>query len=200
MRMFPALRGSLLGFLLVGTAASVSLAQTRGGEKPRKPPKRAEQPFLVYVAIDASDAPSSGDVSAEEQAEQLEQARVELQKQLAKKKRWLRLAPAREDAEIVVELIGYSNRAERRYLSTWGVVPPTEGGQPDRTQHIEVIQHVTLRARASFLGAERSVAGSKSKSSAARAKDAAKDLANRLEQMCKEDYWKLVEQRRSTGL
>lgn len=174
---------------LARTAGVVSLTASilwAGHRDEKKIPKRADKPFVVWVLANPA---------ADEDTATLEAARAELEKRLEKKSRWFRIADAHEDAEIVVELVAYSARPERRVLSTWGVVPPTESGQPDRTQYIEVLTHHTLRGQVSFFGAERTVTGSRTKRNKGRAEDAAKDFADRLENICKDEYWQLVESR-----
>jgi hypothetical protein len=129
-------------------------------------------------------------------SEQIEDARQELEKRLRRNKGWFRLAATAPDAEIVVDLRAYRMRSERRNLSTWGVVPPTEAGQPDKTQVIEILTYHTLQAHVTLFGAERIVEATKKKNAdRGRARDAVKEFASKLERICKDEYWDLMRRR-----
>lgn len=173
-----------LALVLLASAIPLCAASD---EPAQKPPKRAEEPFRVFVSATPGDD--------EEHPEQIEEAKRELQKRLGKNKKWFRLASSAAEAEIVVDLRDYWTRSERRWLSTWGVVPPTEGGQPDKTQTIEIITYHSIRAQVEIFGAQRTLEASKKKSEKGRAKDAVKNFASELERICKDEYWELMKRR-----
>ena len=75
------------------------------------------------------------------------------------------------------------------------MVPPTEGGQPDKTQIIEIITYHSIRARVGFFGAQRTVEASKKKNDKGRAKDAVKNFVSELERIVKDEYWELMARR-----
>jgi len=160
------------------------LAPAYADEKPRKPPKKAKEPFRIYVTA-----------SPETHEEQILEAKAELEKRLAKNKNWFRVVDSAEDAEIIVDLFGYWTRTERKYMSTWGVVPPTEDGQPDKTQIFEIITYHSLRARVTTFSGMKAVTAERSKREKGRAKDAVKNLAKQLEEMTKASYWDWMERR-----
>lgn len=174
------MRRALAPAVLLAMIANVAVAQ-------KKPPRRAETPFLVFVTATPDEQ--------EEFPAQLEEAREELEKRLGKKDKWFRLASSAAEAEIVVDLRNYWTRTERRWLSTWGVVPPTEGGQPDKTQTIEIITYHSIRAQVGILGEQQSVEASKKKNDNGRAKDAVKNFASELERIVKDEYWELQARR-----
>ena len=153
-----------------------------------QPPKRAEVPFRVFVTANPEDA-------TEDEHEQIEEAREELAKRVGKNKKWFRLASTEEEAEIVVDLLNYWTRQEKRVLTTWGVVPPTEAGQPDTTQMIEVVTYHYLQARVELFGAARTLRGERVRKHGGEAKDAVKDLVRRLEELCQDEYHYLMERR-----
>jgi len=167
--------------LVLSLCAQVCVAYAQDS---RKPPKRAETPFSVFVTATPDD-----------HVEQIEEARVELAKRLGKNKKWFRLVDSAEEAEIVVDLSAYWTRSERRYMSTWGVVPPTEGGQPDKTQIIEIITYHSIRGEVGFFGAKRIVEASKKRNERGRAKDAVKNFVSELERIVKQEYWALMARR-----
>ncbi len=160
------------------------LAPAYADENPRKPPKKAEEPFRVYVTA-----------SPETHEEQILEAEAELEKRLAKNKNWFRVVDSAEDAEIVVDLFAYWTRTERKYMSTWGVVPPTEDGQPDKTQIFEIITYHSLRARVTTFTGMKAITAERTKKDRGRAKDAVKHLAKQLEEMTKASYWDWMERR-----
>lgn len=153
-----------------------------------KPPKRAEVPFKVFVTANPEDV-------TEEEREQIEEARAELAERVADNDDWFQLVPTEAEAEIVVDLFNYWTRQEKRVLTTWGVVPPTELGQPDKTQMIEIITYHYLQARVALFGAARILRGERIRREVGEAKDAVKDLEQRLEELCREEYYDLVERR-----
>ena len=156
-------------------------------EKPRKPPRKAEEPFRIYVTA-----------HPETYEEQILEAEAELEKRLRKNKKWFRVVDAAEDSELVVDLLAYWTRSERKYMSTWGVVPPTEDGQPDQTQIFEIITYHSLRAQVRTLSGMKNITAERTKRNKGRAKDTVKNLAKQLEEMTKASYWDWMERRRSS--
>ena len=161
--------------------------ESHENEKPRKAPKKAEEPFRVYV--------TSHPEEPEKYKEQIVEAEAELEKRLRKNKKWFRVVDAPEDAEIVVDLLAYWTRSERKYMSTWGVVPPTEGGQSGKTQIFEVLTYHSLRAQVTTLGGMKSITAERTRKNEGRAKDTIKNLAKELEEMTKASYWDWMERR-----
>lgn len=155
---------------------------------PHEPPKRPDEPFRVFVAVDPEEADDG-------ERGQLEEARAELAKRVGKDRNWFRLVTDRQDAEIVILLVNYWTREEKRVLSTWGVVPPTEGGQRGKTQVIEIVTYHYLQARVELFGARRMLRGEKVRNDRGKAKDAAGDLLDRLEEVCREEYDFLIRRR-----
>ena len=176
---------TLLGQIrCVGFSCSLCWLPPTRTRSPENRRKKAEEPFRVYVTA-----------SPETYEEQILAAKAELEKRLAKNKNWFRVVDSAEDAEIIVDLFAYWTRSERKYMSTWGVVPPTEDGQPDKTQIFEIITYHSLRARVTTFSGMKAITAERTKKDNGRAKDAVKNLAKQLEEMTKASYWDWMERR-----
>ena len=170
----------MLGLRLACALGVATLAAAQD----EKAPERADEPFRIFVSV-----------LAEGEDEALEEARAELVERLLDNDAWFLAVPTAGLAEIVVDLDAYWTRSERRYMSTWGVVPPTEGGQPDKTQTFEIVTYHSLRGRVEFFGTQRSVEASTKTSEGGRPKDAAGSFASELERTVKDEYWELMARR-----
>lgn len=166
--------GLLAAFLVVGPIPI--------GAQSRKPPRRANPAFRVFVEVVAPDVEPP-------KLRVLESAAVELAERLEKKRHWFELVSDVELAEIEVELSSYSNQQERRVKSIWGVVPPTESGQPDRTQIVEIVTYHSLRARVRAFGLIRNLSATKTTPNRGDATKAVPGLVDQLEALCRAHYW-----------
>ncbi|HSF16275.1 MAG TPA: hypothetical protein VLK65_12055 [Vicinamibacteria bacterium] len=167
---------TLSAVVILATIGSSALATPRF-----EPPKKAIDPFRVFFK-------ASPEESTDDERAQIEEARIELAKRLDENKKWFRVMSAQEEAEILIDLTNYWTREERRVLSTWGVVPPTEGGQPNKTQMVEIVTFHVLEARVELFGAERMLRGERVRNEGGKAKDAVKDLVRRIEELCRDEY------------
>ncbi|HXV61642.1 MAG TPA: hypothetical protein VEK15_13170 [Vicinamibacteria bacterium] len=175
-------------FILFVVVTAAPMGSNVGATSLFEPPKRAAEPFRVFVIASPEDA-------TDDERVPIEEARLELAKRIDKNEKWFRLASTPEEAEILVDITNYWTRQERRVLSTWGVVPPTEGGQPDKTQMVEIVTYHFLEARVELFGAERMLRGERVRNEGGKAKDAVRDLARRLEELCRNEYDYLMRRR-----
>ena len=157
----------------------------RADEKKRKPPKRPDEPFVIFV-----DARPKGEAKA---VEAIWEAREELEKKLRKKKKWFRIGESADSAELVVTLEAYWVREERRTHDQTHVA----GGNTHTVQVDTLYEYHSLRSTVTILGAPHEMTGTQMKRGRGTPKGAASDLANRLERYCKENYWELDERRRA---
>ncbi len=160
-------------------------SSAHSGDEKRKPPKRPDQPFTVYV-----DAHPRGEAKV---VEAILEAREELEKKLRKKKKWFTVSERPDAAEITVELEAYWVREERRTHDQRHVA----GANTHTVQVDTIYRYHSLRSVVTAFGTPREMLGTQTKRNGGSAKGAASDLANRLERYCKENYWKLDERRRS---
>ena len=163
------------------------LSAAHGDEKTRKPPKRAETPFTVFV-----DAHPKGD---EDAVESIFEARKELEKKLRKNKKWISPSESTDTADVLVDLEAYWVREETRIHDQRHVA----GGNSHTMQVTEIYGNHSLRSTTTIVGVPREMTGSKLKRGKGSAKDAADDLAKRLERYVKENYWELEERRQALG-
>lgn len=168
-----------VALLLASTLASST------DEPTKKPPKRADEPFRIFVEATARGEPSV--------VEEILEAREELEKRVRNNGNWFRSVDSREEAEIVIELQAYWVREERRtHDETY-----TSGTGRHTTQIDTIYEHHSLRAIATILGRPREMTGAQVKSGGGSAKGAVRDLGAQLERYCKENYWDLDERRGS---
>ena len=150
------------------------------------PPKRANPAFWIQVErrpLNESDAPEDPALAS------LKRAAPELLDRLVREEAWFERVPEGETAEIQIELTNYSSVQEKRVRTIWGVVPPTEGGQPDRTQIVEVLTHHSVRARLRAFGTIQSFNATKTTRDHGSATSAVRGIADQIERFCKEQYW-----------
>jgi len=149
------------------------------------PPKKAASPFLVFVSASPKGEPAV--------VEDILEAREELEKRLKKNKKWFRIAESAADAEITVDVEAYWVREERRTHDQRHVA-----GSANHTIQVDTIyRHHSLRAMTRFFGSVKEMTGTQVKRGGGNSKGAAKDLADRLERHCKENYWALEEKQKA---
>ena len=150
----------------------------------RKPPRRAEPAFRVFV-----DAHPKGEESV---VEAILEARDELRQRVDKNDKWFEAVETAEQADIVIELQAYWVREERRTHDETYVGP--NGGR-HTVQIDDLYRHHSLRSVTTVLGRSREMTGAQVKTGGGNSKGAARDLAKKLERYCKENYWELHERR-----
>lgn len=160
---------------------AVSLVTTCFAQEERKPPKKPEQPFTVYVftvglANESVDMPKVTD---------------EVSKRIAKKKKWLKVVDDRDSADIVIEVLTHiKNEVHVRELDMRVNDQGTGKNFYDKNYLSE--RH-RIESRVTFpSGGQTMITGVDERKQGGSVKGAASNLAAQLEDHCKEHYWELI--------
>lgn len=168
------LTGSLLFW-----ASTIAIASS--SQEPRKPPKKPEQPFTVYVFTEGL---TNEDVDMPKVAE-------EVAKRIGSKKNWLKVVDEREGADFVVEVLTHLvSEQHRRELDMRVDFRGTGKSYYDNnwiTERHRIEARVTLPTRA-----QKILTGADERERGGSVKGAANHLAEQLEDYSKENYWDLV--------
>ncbi len=174
------------GFVLL------SLRPPLEGLTDQTPPKRPAERFTLYVFSEGSSPAESG--------YSMEKVLEEVKKRMKKRGKWLSLAENREQAEILVELLGHRVREEHvTKLSTRVRSRPrsSDGDIPiDYVDTNYISERHYIEARAEILGVDRILVGHDGREKGASLKGAASALARQLEDLLKNNYWDLEQKRR----
>jgi hypothetical protein len=167
--------------VLFSTVSVVAYLATIGfAEAQRKPPKKPEQQFLVFVYTEGL---TNEDVDMPRVTE-------EVSKRIAKKKRWLKVVDSRDRADIVVEVLTHVVNTQSRTVLDYRVDDQGIGKHLYENTFVSEKHRIETRitlpdgTQKIFTGADERDHGSM--------KRAATDLADQLEEHCKENYWDFV--------
>lgn len=167
--------------LLAAFCATALLAVSVIAQEQKKPPKKPEQPFMVYVYTEGL---TNEDVDMPKVAK-------EVSNRVGKKKNWLKIVDDRESADIVVEVLTHIvHEQHRRELDMRVDLSGTGKNFYDNnwlTERHRIETTVTLPS-----GAQRSMTGADEREKGGSLKGAAGNFADQLETYCKENYWKLI--------
>lgn len=157
------------------------VAATSFAQEQRKPPKKPAQPFLVYVFTEGL---TNDSVDMPEVTE-------EVSKRVAKKKKWLKVVDDRTSADIVVEVLTHAKQEVHRTQLDMRVNDQGTGKNfYDRNYLMErhrIETRVTLPN-----GSQELLTGVDDRKQGGSLKGAASNLADQLEDHCKDNYWDMV--------
>ena len=167
--------------LWITLSAAAYLGAIGFAEEQRKPPKKPDQPFLVFVYTEGL---INEDVDMPRVAEEVSQ-------RIAKKKKWLKVVEGRGGADIVVEVLTHLVSEQHRTVLDMRVNDRGTG------KHYYDKSFVTERHRIETRitlpnGTQKSFTGADERDRGGSVKGAASDLARQIEDHCKEHYWELV--------
>ncbi|GMR22269.1 MAG: hypothetical protein BMS9Abin37_0606 [Acidobacteriota bacterium] len=159
----------------------VYFGTTSFAQEQRKPPKKPDRPFMVYVYTEGL---TNEDVDMPKVAE-------EVSKRVAKKKKWLKIVNDRESADIIIEVLTHLVHEQHRMeLDTR--VNDTGTGKTYYDSNWITERH-RIETRVTFpSGAQKMFTGADERDRGGSMKGAAGNLAKQLENYCKENYWNLV--------
>ena len=172
--------------LLVFGAALVLGNALQAEQKNRKPPKRAEPAFTVFVFSESRGSPDFH--------KRIDKGLEEVVKRVRKNNKWFQLSESREGTEIIVEILSHVVREEHvNQLMTR--VNQTGIGKSWVDDNF-IREYHMLEARVSFLGTQKILTGRDERARSGNIKNAAANLVKLVESYCKENYWELAEKRR----
>ncbi len=151
------------------------------GQEQRKPPKKPDQPFLVFVYTEGL---TNEDVDMPRVAE-------EVSKRIAKKKKWLKVVDNLDSADIVVEVLTHLVDEQSKTILDMRV--NDQGVGKNYYENTWVVEQHRIETRITLAdGAQKIFTGRDERERGGSMKRAASDLASQLEEYCKENYWDLV--------
>ncbi len=162
--------------LLVAACALPALAF--GQRAPRRPP----EPFPVAVV--------EGSAADEAMARRIGEAAAMARDRIGDRDRWFRIVDAADDARIVLRIVDYqvaetmTPKIQRQILD----------GTPIMTEGSVLVETHSLRAVVVIQGESDMLIGLDERERGASLRNAASDLAEELEQHCKDNYALLAEQ------
>ncbi len=168
-----------------------------GGQDSRKAPDKPYKPVTLCIVAGTVDAPDSEESSLDDAVESVE-------KELNNEKDWFRLVKDRQEAEVVVEIV-----KEWTWTGTEGQVVYTgptmpRGQSPTLGRSVKNVtdKHYieaniialgnplrTMTASSDNVNQPDTFAGSKK----AKRRFAAKDLGRKVERLCRDNYWTLLD-------
>ena len=161
----------------VAVLGATSFAQ----EQQRKPPKKPDQPFMVYVYTEGL---TNEDVD-------MPKVTREVSKRVGKKKKWLKIVEDRESADVIIEVLTHLvHEQHRRELDMRVNDQGTGKNFYDNnwiTERHRIETRVTLPS-----GAQKMFTGADERERGGSMRGAAANFAKQLERYCKENYWDLV--------
>ncbi len=147
----------------------------------RKPPKKPDQPFKVFVFTEGL---TNEDVN-------MPAVSKEVAKRIGKKKKWLKVVDSRDEADIVVEVLTHAVHEQHRTrlesrVNVGGV------GKSWIDNNFLTESHY-IETRVDFPdGTQQLLRGVDERERGGSLKGAASRLAKNLEERCKENYWAFV--------
>ena len=167
--------------IFTAVLATVGPAILGLAQEERTPPKKPERPFAVFVYTEGL---TNDEVDMPEVAS-------EVAKRIDKKKRWLDVVASRDEADVVVEVMTHAVNEQHRTKIDSRVDFRGVGKNYYDTNF--VTEWHRIEARITFPdGSQRMLTGRDERERGGSVKGAASDLAKRLEETCKENYWDLV--------
>ncbi len=162
-------------------ALSLSGAVTSIAQEQRKPPKKPEQPFTIYVFTQG----------LTNESVDMPKVTEEVSKRVAKKKKWLKVVDNRESADLVVEILTHIvNEVHVRELDMRVNDQGVGKNYYDKnylSERHRIESRITLPS-----GGQTMLTGVDDRKQGGSVKGAASNLAEQLEDHCKEHYWELV--------
>jgi len=163
-------------FSVVAYLAAIGFA-----EQQRKPPKKPERQFLVFVYTEGL---TNEDIDMPRVAE-------EVSKRIAKKKKWLKVVDRRDRADIVVEVLTHLVDEQSRTILDYRVDDKGVGKNIYENTYVSERHRIETRITLPD-GTQKLVTGADERERGGSMKSAASNLAKQLEDHCKENYWDLV--------
>ena len=151
------------------------------GQEQRKPPKKPDQPFLVFVYTEGL---TNEDVDMPAVTE-------ELSKRIARKKKWLKVVDSRDRADIVVEVLTHFVDEQSRTILDYRVDDQGIGKHLYENTYVSERHRIETRITLPD-GTQKIFTGADDRERGGSMKSAASNLAKQLEEHCKENYWDLV--------
>ena len=173
----------ILSFFVVAYLGADALAREQ-----RKLPQKIDSPFAVFVLV--KEAPN--------QEIDLRAVTDEVANRVAKKKKWLKVVDNRDDADIVVEVLAHlMAEEEHRRLDLRRAGSGDVNMYNNRNWVYWVSERHRIETRVTLpSGAQKMFTGVDEHERGGSMKGAASNLANELEDYCKENYWALVASQR----
>jgi len=162
-------------------SGAVYFAATSFAQEHRKPPKKPDQPFIVYVYTKGL---TNEDVDMPKVAK-------EVSKQIARKKKWLKVVDESDNADVVVEVLTHLVHEQHRRELNMRVNDKGVGksyyDENWITERHRIETRITLPG-----GVQKMFTGVDERERGGSLKGAARNLSDQLEDYCKENYWELV--------
>ena len=167
--------------VLYSTLLTVAyLAAIGFAEEQRKPPKKPDQQFLVFVYTEGL---ANEDVDMPRVTE-------EVSKRIAKKKKWLKVIDSRDRANIVVEVLTHLVHEQSRTILDYRVDDQGVGKHLYEYTYISEWHRIETRITLPD-GTQKLLTGADEREKGS-VKGAASNFAKQLEDHCKENYWDFV--------
>ena len=167
---------ALAGFLLLAAAAAPALDASV--QAPRRPP----EPFTVFVHASDPEDP--------ELKEGLDKAVEEIRDRVAGRRHWFRVVDDLEDASLTLRVINYR--------TSQTMLPKLErlviNGRVELVERSEIVEFHYVDAVALGGGARQNLTGLDERDTGPSLRNAASDLAEQLEEFCKDNYAALTSQ------
>lgn len=158
------------GFLLLAVFAASAVAA--GAQAPRRPP----EPFSVFVHPSDPDDPNL--------RRGLETAAREVQDRVRGRRNWFRIVQSAEDAAITVRVINYR--------TSQTMLPKLErliiNGRVELVERSEIVEFHYVDAVALASGLRQTLTGLDERETGPSLRNAASNLAEQLEEFCKDNY------------
>ena len=168
--------------VLYSTLLTVAyLAAIGFAEEQRKPPKKPDRPFLVFVYTEGL---ANEDVDMPRVTE-------EVSKRIAKKKKWLKVVESRDRANIVVEVLTHLVHEQSRTILDYRVDDQGVGKHLYENTYVSERHRIETRITLPN-GTQKLFTGADERDQGGSVKGAASDLAKQIEDHCKENYWDFV--------
>jgi hypothetical protein len=164
------------------TLVVVALLTANGfAQEQRKPPKKPNQPFQVFVFTEGL---TNEDVDMPRVAD-------EVSKRIAKKKKWLKLTDSRDRANIVVEVLTHIVDEQSRTVLDYRV--DDQGIGKHLYENTFVSERHRIETRITLPdGTQKLFIGRDERDRGGNVERAASDVAEQLEEHCKDNYWDFV--------
>lgn len=151
------------------------------GAQERKPPKKPEKPFAVFIFTEGL-TNEHVDMPA---------VTEEVENRTARKKNWLRIVDGREKADIIVEVLTHAVHEQRRTRFNSRV--NMTGTGKTMVEETFVAERHHIETRVDFPdGSQVLITGVDNRERGGTMKGAASNFADKLEDHCKEHYWDLI--------
>lgn len=159
----------------------VCFVTTSFAQEQRKPPKKPDQPFMVYVYTEGLTN------------EEVDMPKVtkEVSKRVAKKKKWLKVVDDRASADVIIEVLTHEVHEQHRTELDMRVNDQGTGKNYYDSNWVAERHRIETRVTLPS-GAQKMFTGVDDRKRGGNMKRAASHLAEQLEDYCKEHYWDLV--------